>query len=122
MKIYVVTKGEYSDYHIITATTDLSVAEAVAKKFSDAYDNAEIEEYDDAEVMLRPMWFLRFAKNGDVCECRLEDSEYGYMDGCECNIDSNGSVYVRIIADTAEVAIKAGAERRAKFLAECEGL
>jgi hypothetical protein len=122
MKVYVVTRGEYSDYHIVTATTDLAVAEAVAKKFSTEYSRAEIEEYDNAEVMLRPIWFLRFAKNGDVCECRQGSDDYDYEKAGLCGYDVKGQVYVNIIADTAEVAIKAGAERRAKFLAEREGL
>ena len=34
MKIYVVTDGMYSDYHIITATIDKGVAEKIAKRFS----------------------------------------------------------------------------------------
>lgn len=122
MKVYVVTRGEYSDYHIITATTDLAVAEAVAKKFTTEYSPAEIEEYDNSEMMLRPIWFLRFAKNGDVCECHLDDNEYGYEESGKCGFDIKGQVYVHIVADTIEVAIKAGAERRSKFLAECEGL
>ena len=113
MKIYVVTKGWYSDYHILTATTDLVQAEAIAKKFG-----AEIEEYENAEIMLRPCWLIRFEKNGDVCECHLDDCEYGYESVGLCGYDVNGRVYVRIVADTVEQAIKAGAERRAKFLTE----
>lgn len=113
MKIYVVTDGEYSDYHIITATIDRSVAEKLAKKFG-----AEIEEYENAEVMLQPMWFIRFDKNGDVCECRQITATYSYHDNGLCRFDVKGQVYVNIIADTVEQAIKAGAERRAKFLAE----
>ncbi len=113
MKIYVLTRGEYSDYHILTATTDFAQAEAIAKKFS-----AEIEEYENAEIMLRPLWFIRFEKNGDVCECRLDDSGYWYDEEGLCGFDMRGRVHVHIVADSAEQAIKAGAERRAKFLAE----
>lgn len=113
MKIYVVTDGEYSDYHIITATIDRSVAEKIAKKFG-----ADIEEYENAEVMLRPLWFIRFDKNGDVCECREELHNPSYEAHGLCYLDVKGQVYVRIVADTVEQAIKAGAERRAKFLYE----
>lgn len=113
MKIYVVTDGMYSDYHILTATTDLALAEKIAKKFC-----AEIEEYENAEVMLRPLWFIRFDKNGNVCECREETDGYGYEYAGLCNFDVSGQVYTYIVADTVDRAIKAGAERRAKFLAE----
>ena len=117
MKIYVVTDGMYSDYHIITATTDHAVAEKIAKKFG-----AEIEEYENAELMLRPLWFIRFDKNGNVRECREEKSDWGYECAGLCKFDVCGQAYVHIVADTIERAIKAGAERRAKFLAEQEGL
>jgi hypothetical protein len=113
MKIYVVTDGEYSDYHIITATTDQSVAEKIAKKFG-----ADIEEYENAEIMLQPLWFIRFDKNGDVCECHQDTSGFFYDCIGLCRFDVEGQVYTHIAADTAERAIKAGAERRAKFLAE----
>ncbi len=113
MKIYVLTKGEYSDYHILTATTDRALAETISEKFS-----AEIEEYENAELMLRPIWFLRFEKNGDVCECRLDASGYGYEQAGLCWFDITGGVMVHVVADSKEQAIKAGAERRAKFLAE----
>lgn len=117
MKIYVVTDGMYSDYHIITATTDLSVAEGIAKKF-----NADIEEYENAEVMLKPLWLIRFDKNGAVCECREEKHDWFYEEAGLCKFDVYGQVYTHIVADTVERAIKAGAERRAKFLAERNGL
>ena len=117
MKIYVVTDGMYSDYHIITATTDLSVAEAIAKKFK-----ADIEEYENAEVMLLPMWLIRFDENGDVFECSQDTSGFFYDCVGACRFDAKGRVYTHIAADTAERAIKAGAERRAMFLAEKEGV
>ena len=113
MKIYVLTKGFYSDYHVLTATTDLTQAEAIAKKFG-----ADIEEYENAEVMLHPCWLIRFDKNGVVCECRMDTDEYGYEEVGLCGFDIAGRVYVHVVADTVEQAIKAGAERRAKFLAE----
>ena len=47
MKIYVVTKGTYSDYHIIMATLDKNIAEKMSKIHSDRFDKAIVEEYDD---------------------------------------------------------------------------
>lgn len=119
MKIYVVTQGTYSDYHIITATLDRTVAEAIAKRFS-----AEVEEYEDAELLLKPRWDVRFFKDGPV-----EVGEHPFLDyytGSRC------IVYVRlgklvlevenVAADDKESAIKIAAEKRAAYLAEKNGL
>lgn len=46
MKVYVITEGNYSDYHICTVTTNKERAEKLVKIFSDNWDDAKIEEYD----------------------------------------------------------------------------
>lgn len=50
MKVYVITQGCYSDYHICAVTLDKDKAERLQKMYSakDSYysDNTEIEEYD----------------------------------------------------------------------------
>lgn len=46
MKIYVITSGCYSDYHIDAVTDDKDKAEFLKLKFSDEHDEANIEEYD----------------------------------------------------------------------------
>ena len=124
MKIYVVTQGEYSDYHIITATTDKDIAEQVAKKFNgDRWNETYIEEYDNAEIMLKPLFFMRFDKKGNVMECHLETSSYGYdPEYAVMKYDCNKNIFTYVVADTMEAAIKIAAERRAKFLAEEMGL
>ena len=57
--IYVVTKGDYPDYHIVAVTLDKGVAEKIATKFDSHYDECRIEEYGDAEIMLKPAWTYR---------------------------------------------------------------
>lgn len=47
--IYVITKGVYSEYHICAVTTDKTRAEELRLSFSDAYEDADIEEYEDGE-------------------------------------------------------------------------
>lgn len=46
MKIYVITQGIYSDYHICGVATTKEKAEMMQKFFSTDYDKAEIETYD----------------------------------------------------------------------------
>ena len=46
MKVYVITKGQYSDYHICAVVTDFKKAQILREKFSDKIDDAKIEEFD----------------------------------------------------------------------------
>lgn len=46
MKVYVITKGAYSDYSIYGVAIDKEQAEMLRNYFSDEYDTANIEEYD----------------------------------------------------------------------------
>jgi hypothetical protein len=64
MKLYAVTKGSYSDYHIITLTRSKRRAEKIASLCSDRYDDAVVEEYDDTSIELKPIWRVMFYKYG----------------------------------------------------------
>ena len=52
MKVYVITNGMYSDYHICCVCLDREGAERRQKLFSDSFDEAEIEEFDTDEYNL----------------------------------------------------------------------
>ena len=122
MKIYVVTKGCYSDYHIITATTDEKLAYEIKDKFSgnDSWESADVEVFENAEIFLKPCYFLAFDINGDLERCEKRDSEYYYDEGL--NADKQGNFYIYVVADSAEAAIKIGSERRAMYLAKKAGV
>lgn len=50
MKIYVITQGKYSEYHIVAATTDKTKAKNLQKIFDsrgDDFYSSHIEEYED---------------------------------------------------------------------------
>ena len=123
--IYVITKGNYSCYHVIAATTDRKIAKKIQKKFSDNWEDCRIEEFPDAEVMLKTVWVVAFKTNGDVWACREAEDEHDYK---RVNVivdtiykrDYDMIVYVE--ADTEEAAIKIAAEKRAQYLAEKNGL
>lgn len=124
-KIYVVTQGDYSDYHIVGATTDRELAEKIAAKFTTRHDDCQIEEYGDAEVMLRPAYAIYFNDSGNVDSTRECDSAYDYSDIGECHeygYGFNRMMRVTVSADNLESAIKIAAEKRAKYLAEKLGL
>ena len=50
MKIYIITKGEYSDYHICAATTDENTAKNLLQLYRDKWDEPQIEIYDDGSA------------------------------------------------------------------------
>lgn len=49
MKIYIITKGDYSDYHICNVTTDYEKAKRYKKAYSENWGEACIEVYEDGE-------------------------------------------------------------------------
>ena len=121
MKIYVVTKGCYSYYHIITATTDEKLAYKIKEKFNgNSYGKTDVEVFEDAEIFMKPCYFMRFDKSGNVIEFKERKEEYWYDE--DDGEDSQGNFYVSVVTDNEEKAIKIGAERRAMRLAQKNGL
>lgn len=80
MKIYVITKGKYSDYHICAATTDKDRAEFLREMAttSGAYgEEATIEEFDDY-AELKPM-------KGELYEVSIHFNRYGVQTNVFCH-------------------------------------
>lgn len=118
-KVYVVTRGDYSDYHIITATTNKDIANQIAKKFG-----AKVEIYDNSEIYTKTVFGVTFNKVGDVMYC-YELSEYDYPPNnkiIQHKRNNQTCLYVEVEADDEQSAIKIAAKKRAKFLAEQQGL
>ena len=123
-KIYVVTKGIYSDYHIIAATTDYELAKKIKEKFTDSerdWDETRIEAFTNAELVLRPCWSVIFLESGDISSVCSVNMEY-YADELNKVKEIRRCLYVHVAADTKEEAIKIAAEQRAMFLAQKNGL
>lgn len=125
MKIYVITKGCYSDYHICAVATDKEKAELLADKFSDRYDSAEIEEYDTdfSEVLLKfknlyTCWFYEKTKNINIRERDLDCFE---MDDLKVRRFSDG-LYVKVNAENEQMALKKASDLFSKYRAEQQGL
>ena len=129
MKVYVITMGEYSDYHICGVALNKEDAEILKRRYSSKWDTARIEEYDTENS--RPIldgktaYEVRFLENGNVSNVR---SDVG-LEYFEPSIEllnpinwSGVSVRVYLFADSTESAIKIASEKRAKFLAKKIGL
>ena len=121
MKIYVVTKGVYSDYHVITATTDKKLAYQIKEKFDSSYGGTNVEVFEDAEIFVKPCFFFRFDKDGKIIETESRNNSEDSYD-CSSGYDVKGNFYTNVVADDLESAIKIGAEKRAMCLAKKHGI
>lgn len=118
MKIYVITKGCYSDYHICTVTTNKEEAEVLAETFTNSYDTATIEEFDtenNAEV-------IKYKK---VFRCMYEKQtksikvgESYYDNAVEEIINYEKCLITLVRANTPEEALKFASDRFSKYIAE----
>lgn len=124
MKLYAVTKGDYSDYHIITLTASKDAAKKIAKRFSGTYD-AKVEEYEDGEIILgKELYFVRMV-GGIVDDVAESNSEYNLYDTFVSHgtmIGGEKMYYTYVLTDTAEKAAKIGKDRIMKYIAEKENL
>lgn len=72
MKIYVITKGEYSDYHICAVTDDLERAKTLVMYYSSAWEDANIEEFDTEEPIIntepRPIFSISIKRDGTITQ------------------------------------------------------
>ena len=135
MKLYAVTKGDYSAYHIIALTANRDVAEKLAKKYSnrtnmygDGFEEAQVEEYEDGVVLLdRDCYFVR-VENGNVTEVmppNTEDTwffeeEELYNDSVEQMQSGENGYYTHVLARNADEAAKIGKDRVMRYIAASE--
>lgn len=124
MKVYIICTGEYSDRHICYVTLDKDKAEELCKiaEYTDRYGNAWIDAYDTdnsdevAERGIEYMYTVTFTHSSYTIEKVDHDTDEG--------IESfkDGSVVVTVSAKNEDEALKIAADRRAKYIAEKEGL
>ena len=127
-KLYAITEGEYSDYHIIGLCSDKARAEEICEQYNAKttyYYEAKIEEfYDGAAIDVTiPVYEVRlFIKTGEVnevSELSPEDAiehhlgTYIFSDG---PIHWDNSIYRCFVATPLEdTAIKIARDRLAQY-------
>ena len=125
-KVYVITRGDYSDYHICAVTMDDVKAKTLAKMYSTRYDAANVETWEtDTEANVnalngRRQYYVNFNSDGSADVLR---NNWDYEDFREGIIEDEYRYFsVRLYAKDEDSAIKIAAEKRAKYLAEKEGI
>ena len=124
--VYVITRGDYSDYHICAVTLDKKKAKKLAKMYTTSYDNAIVEKWEtDTETDINALkgrypYSVTFREDGSVDTFK---HHYDYETFCEgFDLSEYWGLRVNLYAPDAESAIKIAAEKRAKYLAEKEGI
>ena len=126
MKIYVITKGAYSDYHICGVATDPDIANELAKKCTDSYDTAYVEVYDtedNAETLrFNGRYFCQYHKEDNRIEIQRASS-FDYFEASHLvPKETRYGYYVTVNADDDEMALKKASDIFAKYRAEKMGL
>ena len=122
--IYVITEGEYSDYHICAVATTPKRAEELRRMYSNHCYQAEIEEFkenipNDSFYHPNPIYYWEFSFD------RKGNKKYSrqYWDENNLSLSCHGfgtdTIIIRdIVANDEEHAFKIACDARAKYLAE----
>lgn len=116
MKVYVITKGDYSEYHICGVSLDKADAKVIAEKCSDEYvGEAKVEEYDSDEFQpfLKDGKFYRVWMVGETVNVERESIDYFdlYPPNRVQYYSSNGRYQVYVIARDKNHAKKIGLDK-----------
>lgn len=125
-KMYIITAGEYSDYHICGVYDDKEKAQEYIDVFAkDEYSEMMIEDFMlnpyELEISegMRP-YFLRMDREGNVYDIHVRDSSYKFnYDDISHGFDVNDNLYNHCFARNEEHAVKITSEL--KFRLEAEG-
>ena len=118
MKVYVITAGHYSDYHICGVATDPESAENLRLLSSDSWcGEARIETFDTQEVPERPKtYFAIYASDeyglGKCWEIPMIDGEELYINHVSYNV---GGYSVNVVAKDKSHAVKIAQDLIAQY-------
>ena len=119
-KVYIVTEGVYSDYHIVAVFSDKKLAENFVAKYkgSKRYDEVRIEEYNLDVPPEKWDWiFVRMDREGNVLEYWSEVStEPLEPNPSKPEFDIEGNLILYVNTDSVEKAVKVANEVRARLL------
>lgn len=115
MKVYVITKGAYSDYHICGVSLEKNLADKIAEGCSDKYEDADVEVYDTEEFspLLKggSVFFVRLVYGTNEIEVYEEDWDYmlGRINKVIPMIRNQGC-FTYVVAEDEEHARKIGSD------------
>jgi len=123
-KIYILTEGSYSDYHIVGVAEDKETAELLSEKWDCGIEEYNINTIEDAKyIQNKTLYEVTMWKNGNS---EVKKDSYGTSDaypeptfriwgGVCCGIET--IVDINCWADSPEHAVKIANEKRAELIA-----
>lgn len=124
MKVYVITRGEYSDYGICGVTLDKDKAEIIREFVTTKWEEGMIEEYDTdqyGDVRSGEKFYLVTRHKDNTVTVNDKDGYYyerkdDYIDGRKGEVkDSNGNMWTYVTAKDEDHAIKIALDLFAKY-------
>ena len=125
MKAYIITKGEYSDYHICAVTLDKDKAEQLKKLFTNDWHDTYVEEFEiDEHFPIDYPYFIveKYSDRIEVKEIQTGDYACEYDYGVVRHYDSRGLYSVCVKAKDKDHAKKIALDKIAQYKAEKLGL
>jgi hypothetical protein len=117
--IYVITDGEYSDYHICAIFSEKEAAEEYQRDIgADQTEEWELDEIDVKELRGKKVMFGRIRKDGYVHDLDTTNS-MGHSKGrTSFGFDCNGDMYLSATVKDEETFIKILNDTRSRKIAE----
>ena len=122
MKVYVVTQGEYSAYHIVGVTLDRAKAERWVELYNAEdriyHRDVQIEEYEADEFGNDGLyqWEVGQGWTNEGCELDTMGDDYGEW------YNSDDNYCLKVMAKDKAHAVKAAYDKIAMIKAEKEGI
>lgn len=116
MKIYIITKGSYSDYHICNVTTDYKKAKRYKEAYSDNWGEACIEVYNDGQNGKENYYWVYNPVSNTAKISNYNDKERVIKNR------AGGIFSVNVYAPDEKHAIKKAQDMIAKYKAKQAGL
>lgn len=117
--IYIITRGDYSSYRILCATTDKKIAKAILAKSGGArmetYEEPTIDDFN--KLKSHDRYVVIMDKNGNTKSTTMSNDEYKFALYNEYAIWRDETLCVTTWATNALHAIKIANELRTQLLA-----
>jgi len=117
-KIYVITDGDYSDYHIVAVYDDKNLAEKVSKKIGADVEEYNLNPFSREDVDKKNIYFVRMDRDGNVPEIKIDNTGYRLENLNEAGFCMQGNMYMTVLANDEKHAIKIVNEKRVQIIAE----
>lgn len=126
MKVYVLTSGVYSDYHIVGVLLDEEQARIAAEVMSDRHNDVEVETYDTDDLkFIKPgwkYWTIAFSERDHAIMDINCHNYFGSLDEPNLFGAYHKNWYVDVYAEDEKHAIKNASDKLSKYLAEQNNL